>query len=90
MNLSSIFTINWADLGKAIVVLFITTFLGIIALSLEAGKFPTSVELLKALHTAALATLSYLVKNILTNNQGQFLKPDVKAGSLPYTPRSGL
>lgn len=71
---SKFFTWNKFDLIKGAIVLLITTVLSTALQSLEAGILPTLPQLKAALITGAIASLSYMIKNLLTNVEGKFLK----------------
>jgi len=71
-------TINWADLGKGIIVAFLTAFLAIIGQSIEAGQLPTLAEIKVAALAGATAGIAYLIKNLLSNNEGKFLRKNVQ------------
>jgi hypothetical protein len=73
---STIFTLNWKDLGKGAITAVITAFLTTISVGIYAGRFPSVEELKAAGLTSLAAGCAYIVKNLLTNNQGEFLKAD--------------
>jgi biotin transporter BioY len=70
---STIFTINWADLGKGALVAAITAALAIIGQSIEAGQLPTSAQLKVAGLAGLTAGIGYIIKNFLTGSDGKFL-----------------
>jgi hypothetical protein len=76
MNQSSFLTLNWRDAVNGFVVAFLGTALTGLISTLDAGTLPTLVELKQAGIVGITAGLSYLLKNLLTNAQGQILKND--------------
>lgn len=78
MNLfSGIFTINWKDVIKSTIVAGTTILLATLLQIIEGGSFPTVPQLVAALKVAGLAAAAYLLKQLTTNNEGEFLKKDV-------------
>lgn len=74
---SSFLSINLKDLGKGILVAIITAFVTALYQQIQAGNVLPTVEQLKADGIIALAAaLSYLLKNMLTNSQDQFLSKE--------------
>lgn len=76
--MSNIFTLNWADLGKGIVTAILAAFLTSVYAIFQAGALPTLADLKVAGLAGAVAGGAYLVKNLLTNNEGSFLKANTK------------
>jgi hypothetical protein len=74
MGTSGIFTINWADFGKGIIVAIITAFLATIEGIVDAGGLPSLSELKTALIIGGTAGVAYIIKNLLTGSSGVFLK----------------
>lgn len=71
-------TLNWKDAINGLVVAFLSASLsGIIAI-LDGGKLPALADLKTAGVVGLTAGLSYLLKNILTNSQGDLLKGEGK------------
>ncbi len=60
------FSWNRLDFLKSAVIFGLTTGVTLIATSIDAGQFPSQVELLTALKVAVLSTASYLIKQFLT------------------------
>lgn len=76
--MSNIFTLNWADLGKGVVMAILGAFLTSLYAIFQAGALPTAADL-KVAGLAALVTGgSYLIKQLLTNNEGSLLAPNTK------------
>ncbi len=69
---STFLTLKWRDLGKAIVVAFLSAFVAAIykAIGGDSGgfHFPSGAEWLTALKVGAGAALAYLVKNLFTDD----------------------
>jgi predicted exporter len=76
--MSDLFKLNWADLGKAVLLAFITTFLGGVYAIIQTGAFPTLAELGAAAMAGLGAALAYLVKNFFTNSQNKLAAPEPK------------
>jgi len=73
---SKTFTLNARDIIRSVVLFFITTIItGIYQLIQASGGF-TWENVKVVLLTAISATLSYLVKNFLTNSEDKFLKTE--------------
>jgi hypothetical protein len=71
---SSIFTLDWKDLGKAFINSVIAAFLTALYAIVQNGSFPT-VGQLKVAGLAALVTgTSIILKRLLTNDNDEFLK----------------
>lgn len=64
------------DWTKGLIIAVITAVLTIIYDMLNAGSDLTTLNWKLILTTTILATLSYLLKNLGTNNKDQFLKDD--------------
>lgn len=74
--MSNFLNLDVNDLTKGFVVAFLSAALtGIVAL-LENSQLPQISDLKAAAIVGLTAGLSYLLKNILTNSQGQLLKKD--------------
>jgi hypothetical protein len=78
MKSSSFLSLNVNDLIKGIIMAFLAAFLITIYGVLNGGGFPSHSEWVDALHAAITATLAYLLKNVFTNSQDQFLKTEQK------------
>jgi hypothetical protein len=75
--MSNIFSINLKDFGKALVVVVASAALQFLFELVQAKGFAISADdWIQLLNVAVIAGLGYLVKNVLTNNQGEFLKGD--------------
>jgi hypothetical protein len=69
--MSKLFTINWHDLFKGLVVMVFTTFISSLITVLDTLQFPDA-EGFRHIALAGLAAgSSYLLKNFFTNSQGQ-------------------
>jgi hypothetical protein len=71
---SSIFSLNWGDFGKGLIVAFLTAFLATIGQAVELGQLPTLPMLKVAAIAGATAGIAYIIKNLLSNDEGKFLK----------------
>lgn len=74
--MSNFLNLDLQDLTKGFVVAFFSAALtGIVAI-LETSQLPQISDLKAAAIVGLTAGLSYLLKNVLTNSQGQMLKKD--------------
>lgn len=71
-------TLNWKDAINGLIVAFLSASLSGITVILDAGKLPLLADLKTAGVVGLTAGLSYLLKNILTNSQGEILKGEGK------------
>lgn len=69
---AKLFSWNWKDALKATIMLFLTTFVAAVYQSIEAGAFPTWVQIKASLIMGGLSAIGYLLKNFLTNSNDQF------------------
>ena len=76
--MSKLFSLNMLDAGKAILVAFLTSFIGAFYAILQTGRFPTSPELGAAALAGVSAAIAYLMKNFFTNSTNQLAKPETK------------
>lgn len=75
MKRSKFFNLNWADLGKGLLIAFLTALLGGLLELLQAGELPTTwVAFQPILELSLAAAVSYLLKNLFTNSQGEIAK----------------
>ena len=74
--MSNLFNLNSLDLLKGFIVAFLSAALTGIVSTLDSGVLPTLAELKSAGVVGLTAGLSYLLKNLLTNSQGEILKKD--------------
>ena len=71
---SSIFTLNKLDFVKGLVIAVLTSVITIIYDTVQIGSLTFDW---KAIYTAAAsAALAYILKNLLTNSNDEFLKKD--------------
>lgn len=83
MKQSPFFSINWKDLGKGIILAFLTVFVAAVYQSISAGALPTLAEIKADALAGAVAAIAYLLKNLLTNSQDQFVAPEPKKSDFP-------
>jgi VIT1/CCC1 family predicted Fe2+/Mn2+ transporter len=74
--MSNFLNLNIDDLVKGFIVAFLSTALTGLIATLDSGVLPTLAEIKSAGVVGITAGLSYLLKNLLTNSQGQILKND--------------
>lgn len=70
---AKLFSFNLKDVGKAAIMLFITTVISGVIQGIENGAFPTWVQIKSSLLVGATAAVAYFLKNFLTNSSDQFL-----------------
>lgn len=80
MKNSKFFKLNWADLGKGLLIAFLTALLGGLLELLQAGMLPTTWAAFQPILELSLAaSVSYLLKNLFTNSEGQIAKGEKSA-----------
>jgi len=80
MKQSKFLNLNWADLGKGLLIAFLTALLGGILELLQAGELPTTwVAFQPILEVSLSAAVAYLLKNMFTNSEGQLMKGELSA-----------
>lgn len=76
-KLSKFLGLNIADIVKSGIMAFLGAFLTGFYKFIEMGSFPESWAQWKPIVLGGLISMvGYLIKNVLTNNQGEFLKQD--------------
>ena len=80
MNQSKLFSINWADFGKGLLIAFLTALIGGVYELLQAGSMVFDWPTLQPILEAALAAgLAYILKNLFTNSAGEIAKSEKSA-----------
>lgn len=74
MNLSGLFTLNLRDAINGFVIAFLTAFLSAVVVALNTGLFPSLVDLKAFAMIGITAGVSYITKNLFSNNKGELLK----------------
>jgi len=74
MNNSPFGKLNLRDLINGLVVAFLTASLTGLVQILDSGVLPSLVELKSAGLAGVVASLAYLLKNLVTNSQGEMAK----------------
>ena len=74
MNLSGLFTLNLRDAINGFVITFLTAFLSAVVVALNTGLFPSLVDLKAFAMIGITAGVSYITKNLFSNNKGELLK----------------
>jgi hypothetical protein len=72
--------LNLRDLINGLVVAFLTASLTGLVQILDSGVLPTLAELKSAGLAGVVASLAYLLKNLVTNSQGEVAKVEQSAG----------
>lgn len=73
---SKFLSLDWKDALNGFIVAFLSAALTGIITTLDLGVLPTLSELKSAGVVGLTAGLSYLLKNLVTNSQGEILKKD--------------
>jgi hypothetical protein len=68
--------LNLRDLINGLVVAFLTASLTGLIQTLDSGVLPTLAELKTSALAGTVASLAYLLKNLVTNSQGEIAKPE--------------
>jgi len=76
MNFSSFFSLNLRDTINGFLIAFLTTFLTAVVSTLNTGVIPSLEDLKGFAIVGVTAGISYLAKNLFSNNQGELLKKD--------------
>lgn len=74
--MSNFLNLNISDLIKGFIVAFLSAALTGVITALDSGILPNLSELKAAGIVGLTAGLSYLLKNLMTNNKGEILKSD--------------
>lgn len=69
--------LDLSDLLKGLIVAVLAVVTSSLAVIFDAGHIPTSAEWLNIAKIAGTAAVSYLLKNLFTNNTGDFGNKDV-------------
>ena len=77
MNNSPFGKLNLRDLVNGIVVAFLTASLTGMIQVLDSGVLPTASELKTSVLAGVVASLAYLLKNLVTNSTGDIAKSEV-------------
>jgi hypothetical protein len=77
-SMSSLFTINVRDSVRAFVLAVLYSVISAVYEIVKTGTLPTMEQFQTIAITALGVALAYILKNFLTNNADQMLKPDVK------------
>lgn len=75
---SSFFSINWRDVSKSALLLLITSVLTTVLTSLQTDPphVPTLQDLKTALFYGGAAAVSYIIRKLLENSNGDVLKKE--------------
>jgi len=76
MNLSALFKLNLRDALNGFLIAFLTAFLSAVVSGLNSGVFPVLADFKAFAMIGITAGVSYITKNVFTNNQGELLKKD--------------
>jgi hypothetical protein len=76
MNLSALFKLNLRDALNGFLIAFLTAFLSAVVSGLNSGIFPALADFKAFALIGITAGVSYITKNLFTNNVGELLKKD--------------
>lgn len=76
MKFSSLYKLNYRDLFNGWVIAFLTAFFTALSNSMGTGEIPDLEDVKIFCAIGFSAGISYLVKNLVTNNEGKFFKKD--------------
>jgi hypothetical protein len=76
MNFSALFSLNLRDALNGFLIAFLTAFLSAVVSGLNSGVFPALPDLKAFAMIGITAGVSYITKNLFTNNNGELLKKD--------------
>jgi hypothetical protein len=74
MNLSGLFTLNLRDALNGFLIAFLAAFLSAVVSGLNTGVLPSFVDLKAFAMIGITAGVSYITKNLFSNNKGELLK----------------
>ena len=79
-NEAGLFSLGWKDVVKGFIMAIISALLTGVYTSINAGTFPPDVAGWKSMGIVALgAGVAYILKNWLSNSDGQFMKKESDA-----------
>jgi hypothetical protein len=76
MNLSALFKLNLRDALNGFLIAFLTAFLSAVVSGLNSGVFPALADFKAFALIGITAGVSYITKNLFTNNVGELMKKD--------------
>jgi alanine dehydrogenase len=68
--------ISWGDIGKGVFLAALSNILLSLYAIINTGEWPTHDDLMLMLKSTTAIVLSYIIKNISTNNVGQLFSKD--------------
>jgi len=74
--MSGLLKLNWADIGKSLLIAFLTSFIASVYATIQTGTFPDLANLGSYALAGLGAALAYLIKNFFTNSQNQLAAPE--------------
>jgi hypothetical protein len=76
--MSEFLKLNGKDLFRGLVVALLAIITSSVSVILDAGALPTAEQLIGIAKLVGTTAVSYLLKNLFTNSNGQILKPESK------------
>jgi hypothetical protein len=76
--MSEFLKLNGKDFFRGLVVAVLAIITSSLSVILDAGALPTTEQLIGIAKVVGTTAVSYLLKNLFTNSNGQILKPESK------------
>jgi hypothetical protein len=76
--MSEFLKLNGKDFFRGLVVAILAIITSSLSVILDAGALPTTEQLIGIAKVVGTTAVSYLLKNLFTNSNGQILKPESK------------
>jgi hypothetical protein len=76
--MSEFLKLNGKDFFRGLVVAVLAIITSSLSVILDAGALPTAEQLIGIAKVVGTTAVSYLLKNLFTNSNGQILKPESK------------
>ena len=71
---SKFFGLNVSDAVKGVIMAFVAALLTAVYAAISDGDWPSKAELIDSLRVGITASLAYILKNLFTSSEGEFLK----------------
>lgn len=75
---AKLFRVNFKDIVKGLITSILTAVVSGVYTTVNSGAIPTPTDLKVISFTGATAGIGYILKNVLTNSDDQFLKKENK------------
>lgn len=74
MTQSKFLGLNISDAVKGVIMAFVAALLTAVYAAISDGDWPSKAELIDSLRVGLTASLAYILKNLFTSSEGEFLK----------------